>query len=502
MFLLLLLFLNIAYAHRLVIYYKHSQLRHNSLLKQYNVNHVEEVNQVGNGHVFDLHDELNSSQFHHLLQKLRADDEVKAVDEDILLHKFSQSPTYPIYQWDMGFQGDNFTQFINDWHGHNYPGYAVKVAVIDTGYVPHNSYISNLLPLSQQHTCVSHNGVTTQCYGYTFISSCKISRIPNCKDGSYYPDALDFGDYNDQYSSSWHGSHVTGIISANNDHLLGGSYGAMVLPIRALGVGGGYISDIANAILWAINAYPAIPNRYPVQVINLSLGAPSHCSFTMQSAINKAYQKGVIIVVAAGNADSISHHVFNVSEIEPANCTHVISVSAKTINNDLASYSSYGNTTITASGGEINGDQVISSVWSSVDAYNAADEGIFVGQVGTSQAAPHVSAAVANLISYYTMNNLYYDFNTIVIDLTKSSTSLRNTSNYNSLFPGQGGSVKNIALDMNAAMEYAKHHSAGHRHKSNNVHPYVGGCSVNPNSYNFSLIVIVLLLYCLVRMSR
>ena len=462
LFLLLLFFVYTpVYAHRIIVYYHTGGLKASnslhSVLLLYKLNDYREVNQVSNnGHVFELNDNLSRKNFDKLMSILRQEHNIKAVEEDIVLHHFS---TYSSSQWDMLDTGDNFQLFLNNREESSPPGYAVVVAVLDTGYVPHSSYIGNLLPLDD-NSCISHNGVTNSCYGYTFISSCHISGIKECIDNRYYPDALDLGDYDEHHNSSWHGSHVTGIIAATTSNvLLGGAYGASILPIRVLGKGGGYMSDVANAILWAINKYSNIPNSHPALVINLSLGAIKQCSVTMQDAINTAYNNGVIVVAAAGNVDNDNQRVFNVSEVEPANCMHVISVSAKNINGGLSSYSSYGNTTITASGGDFNQNPVLSSVWGSQQQYNVADGGILKGQVGTSQAAPHVSAAVANLIGYYLSNGIYYDFNMIVDDLVKSANRLIDNSNFDQLFKGQGGTVNGDTLNMNSAMEYAVQNS-------------------------------------------
>ena len=54
--------------------------------------------------------------------------------------------------------------------------------------------------------------------------------------------------------SSWHGTHVAGTVAAvtnNAKGVAGTAFSAKVVPVRVLGKGGGYDSDIADAVIWA-----------------------------------------------------------------------------------------------------------------------------------------------------------------------------------------------------------------------------------------------------------
>ncbi|MBX9599340.1 MAG: S8 family serine peptidase [Burkholderiales bacterium] len=119
-------------------------------------------------------------------------------------------------------------------------------------------------------------------------------------------DGLERGDFvaQDEYvqnsraaNSSWHGSHVTGMIVGNGlDGVYGGAYGAKVVPIRVLGKCGGTATSISNAIMWAIDEFPDVATPQPADIINLSLGGKGSCPHPYQSAIVKALSKGVIVV--------------------------------------------------------------------------------------------------------------------------------------------------------------------------------------------------------------
>src|SRR5690606_15464034 len=158
--------------------------------------------------------------------------------------------------------------------------------VLDTGYADHNDLDANIVP------------------GYDFIIDEAVAGDGDGRDG----DAHDPGDWYGGYASSWHGTHVAGTVAAVTDNgagLAGVAYKAKVQPVRVLGHGGGYTSDIADAIVWAsggtVDGVPA--NENPAEVLNLSLGGDGSCAQdpVTQEAIDGAIERGVTVVVAAGN---------------------------------------------------------------------------------------------------------------------------------------------------------------------------------------------------------
>jgi serine protease AprX len=107
-----------------------------------------------------------------------------------------------------------------------------------------------------------------------------------------------------------HGTHVAGIINGNGASssdpdsfrtFKGLAPGAQLISIRALYPDGtGYTSDIISAIDWAIR----FRTTYNIRVLNLSLGHPVYESYKddpMCRAVRKAYESGIVVVVAAGN---------------------------------------------------------------------------------------------------------------------------------------------------------------------------------------------------------
>jgi hypothetical protein len=185
---------------------------------------------------------------------------------------------------------------------------------------------------------------------------------------------------------------VAGIIGAATDNALGVagiSWGAMILPVRALGKCGGYVSDISDGIRWAAgvsdSALPA--NPHPARIINLSLGG-GECTATLQNAINAANARDALVVAAAGNTGNTG----NPAPLAPGSCAGVLTVAASTREGQLASYSSYGAAVdISAPGNAIR---------SALDSGTTYPTGSIYGhKSGTSMSTPMVSGVAALLLS-------------------------------------------------------------------------------------------------------
>lgn len=251
-------------------------------------------------------------------------------------------------------------------------GTGVVVAVVDTGYRPHVDLAGKF---------VTNSGVLA---GYDFIGDTSVSADGNGRDS----DAIDPGDNCSGDGNSWHGTHVSGTIAAagNGIGVAGVAYGAKILPVRVLGKCGGYLSDVADGIVWAaggnVAGVPANPN--PAKVINLSLGGGSStCDTTMKNAIDTARSLGAVVVVAAGN--SATDAKFST----PANCSAAITVGATDINGLLASFSNYGSfVDISAPGVNIK-----STINSGV--LNVGADNVYANYSGTSMATPHVAGVLA-----------------------------------------------------------------------------------------------------------
>ena len=256
-------------------------------------------------------------------------------------------------------------------------GSGVVVAVIDTGVRAHVDLAANLLS------------------GYDFISDSSKANDGGGRDSN----ASDPGDGCNGLHSSWHGTHVAGTIAAVTNNGEGGAgvaYGAKILPVRVLGCGGGYFSDIADGVLWASGSAVggvSAPSQ-PARVLNLSLGGKSACPTTMQSAINQARANGAVVIVAAGNSNE------DASKHTPANCANVVTVAATGRTGGRASYSNYGaKIDVAAPGGDQSTGSANGVLSTLNDGYSTAGNDSYAYYQGTSMAAPHVAGVAALMVA-------------------------------------------------------------------------------------------------------
>lgn len=203
--------------------------------------------------------------------------------------------------------------------------------------------------------------------------------------------------------STFHGSHVAGIIAANaqfiatagNTGIAGGAPRAMVMPLRVVGRYGATSYDIIQAIRYAAglaNDSGTTPAT-PADVINLSIGSTGY-SQAEQDAIAAARAAGVIVVAAGGNTGTDI-------PVYPAAYAGVVGTGAVALDRSRAPYSTTGaHIDIVAPGGNLAADLDGNGFPDGVLSTLADDSsGVVVAGYdfyqGTSMAAPHVAAAAA-----------------------------------------------------------------------------------------------------------
>lgn len=280
-------------------------------------------------------------------------------------------------------------------------GAGLVVAVLDTGV------LANHVDLAGQVLA-----------GYDFIAD-----VPTANDGDARDaDASDPGDWITaaedasgpykncgQGDSSWHGTHVAGIVAAatnNGIGMAGLAHGAKVLPVRVLGKCGGYDSDITAGMMWAAGIDQAgLPGSVtPAKVLNLSLGGEGSCTAAYQDAIASVNARGAVVVAAAGN--SVGRAVGT-----PANCPGAIAVAGVRHAGSKVGFSDLGpEIAIAAPGGncvniELGTACLYPILTTSNRGLRAPETGgsiytdSFNISVGTSFATPMVAATAALMLS-------------------------------------------------------------------------------------------------------
>jgi subtilisin family serine protease len=245
----------------------------------------------------------------------------------------------------------------------------IVIAVVDTGLdLKHKELISNIW-INQSElngkpgVDDDGNGFIDDINGYDFTG--KEDSVPQDEHG--------------------HGTHCAGIIGA--PHTSGKIAGVMsevsIMALRTLDKkGAGKVDQAVRAFGYAI--------ENGAHIISNSWGSRGHNEI-LESLINEANKRGIIVIAAAGNS---RYNDNDLNPTYPANYPHVISVSSVNARARHASYSSFGKTTVHIGA---PGTNILST--------HTLKKGLkYRVMSGTSMAAPHISGIIGLYLAKHGVN--------------------------------------------------------------------------------------------------
>ncbi|MGI8315794.1 S8 family peptidase [Halobacillus mangrovi] len=275
-------------------------------------------------HTYEPIDAISVSVEKDVLEELRANPKVKWVEKDRKV-----KATRQVRNW--GFDATN----TNASRDLQINGNGTKVAVIDTG-------------INRDHPDLDVAG------GANFVG-----------DGTSYED------------DNGHGTHVAGVINAQNNSYgtLGVAPAAKLYAVKSLDSEGiGNEADVIAGIQWAIEK--------DVDIINLSLTSP-YSSTALKKMIDRAHAKGIFVVAASGN-DKTGDGQLTEDVMYPGRYDNVISVGAVTEDLKKAKFSYQGKSLDFVA----PGSQIYST-------YIERNDSEYAYLSGTSMASPYVAGALA-----------------------------------------------------------------------------------------------------------
>jgi len=210
-------------------------------------------------------------------------------------------------------------------------------------------------------------------------------------DGNGFVDDVRGWDFvnndNDPLDDFGHGTHCAGIAGAVTDNgvgIAGVCPNCKIMAVKSINSwGGGYETDLADGIIYAADN--------GADVISMSWGS-YYFSNLLKDALDYAYEKGVILVAAAGN------DAWNYGDASyPACLDNVIAVSATDESDYKAYFSNFGSWIDVAAPGVNIFSTMPTYPCTLTDMYGLSEDYDYLS--GTSMACPHVAGLIGLLLS-------------------------------------------------------------------------------------------------------
>jgi subtilisin family serine protease len=201
-----------------------------------------------------------------VLETLRHHDQVAVIEEDVPIYA-SLAESAPLIHGDRAY--------------HNgYTGMGINVAVVDTG-------------IDTDHPDLVDSVVWEECF---------LSEDPCPLTGTDRASGPGSGEDN-----NGHGSHVSGIITSDNETYRGIAPAAGIVAIKILdGGGNGNLSDLVAALDWVADNH----DTHGIRIVNMSLGSFVYAGIcdnenpSLAEAADAVKAAGVVLVAASGNDGS------------------------------------------------------------------------------------------------------------------------------------------------------------------------------------------------------
>lgn len=230
-----------------------------------------------------------------------------------------------------------------------------------------------------------------------------VSAHPDFKDRiSCFKDFV--GGRQSLYDDCGHGTHISGIICGDGRMSAGKYIGiapaSHIINAKVLDKkGNGNRYDVIKGINWVIQN----KDLYSIRILNISVGTEkegNEADFQLVAAVEKAWDAGLVVVVAAGNMGPEP-----MSITAPGNSRKVITVGSsdesmksENIRSGRLYYSGRGPTRECVCKPEVvaPGSDIVSC-----NAVDISKKGFYCAKSGTSMATPIVSGGIALLLSKY-----------------------------------------------------------------------------------------------------